>query len=326
MLEVQGMTFKKDFLPTFIFIKDLQYFEGTLLAEYKTQRGDTYVFHWCDCSDILNRWLVARVSKRTLLQFESGLLSLYDLLYKDNLDETYYLLDMDTHQEIKECYLVQKESLEKEYFPEENTFILPELIFDENENSYPVLIDKDWETEDLSSFPRKFIDVCLLIKTYKSNIEITNDGKWDGGLSSQSFYNKLRIENRDLKIKAIQYASPGYIQFSTERELGLLVKKNIDSYIENRDEVDLVFKQLTRYISHYELNKKKSEIFIDNHRFFFEEKGVELMKYFDEPSWSWIVKISEDEFKAIKTAMSFYRRILFLSKRVLEGRAVFAKL
>lgn len=326
MLEVQGMTFDKKFLPELIFIKDLQYYEGTLLAEYQTNKGDTYVFHWCDCSDTLNRWLVVRISKRSLLKFESGLLSLYDLLYTDSLDETYHLLDMDTNQEIKKCYLVQQEFLENEYLPEENTFIIPELIVDENENSYPVLINKDWKTEDLASFPRKFIDVCLLIKTYKSKVEITNDGKWDGGLSSQAFYNKLRRENYDLRIKAIQYASPGYIQFSTERELGLLVKKNIDSYIENSGKVDTVFKMLEKYISNHELNNKKSEIFIDEHRNFFQEEGENLMQYFYEPSWSWIVKISEDEFKAIKTAMSFYRRILFLSKRVLEDKAIFAKL
>jgi hypothetical protein len=326
MLAINGMTFKKKFLPTFIFVKDLQYFEGTLLAEYKTEKGDTYVFHWCDCSDILNRWLVVRISKRSLLQFESGLLSLYNLLYKDNLDETYYFLDMDTNQDIKECHLIQKESLENEYLPEQDTFIIPELIFDENENSYPILIDKDWKTEDLASFPRKFIDVCLLIKTYKSNIDITNDGTWNGGLASQAFYNKLRRENNgNLKIKAIQYASPGYIQFSTDRELGLLVKKNIDNYIENMDKIDAIFKRLTSYISDYELNKKPENL-TDIHRVFFRKEGYELMKYFSQPEWSWILKISDDEFKAIKTAMSFYRRILFLAKRVLEKKAIFAKL
>ena len=162
--------------------------------------------------------------------------------------------------------------------------------------------------------------------TIRYNQEISNDGKWDGGLSSQAFYNNLRQENKDLKIKAIQYASPGYIQFSIEREIGLLVKENIDNYIENKAEITSTFRMLERYISHYELNKKESKDLIDTHKYFFMEKGFELMKYFSEPNWSWIVKVSEDEFKAIKTAMSFYRRIVFLSKRVLDKRAMFARL
>lgn len=326
MLDINGMTFKKDFLPKFLFIKDLQYFEGTLLAEYQTKKGETYVFHWCDCSDTLNRWLVARISKRSLLQFESGLSTLHDLLYRDNLDETYYILDIDTNQETQKCFLVQKESLDIEYLPEEDTFILPELIFDENENSYPILIDKNWNTEDLASFPRKFIDICLLLKTSINGMRISNDGKWDGGLSSQAFYNSLRQKNKDLKIKAIQYASPGYIQFSIEREIGLLVKENIDNYIENKDKITSTFKILENYISHYELNKKESKDFINTHKDFFMEKGAELMEYFSEPNWSWIVEVSEDEFKAIKTAMSFYRRIVFLSKRVLDKKAMFGRL
>ena len=143
MLEINGMTFDIKFLPKFIFIKDLQYFDGTLLAEYETKQGDNYVFHWCDCSDTLNRWLVVRISKRSLSQYKSGLSTLYNLLYRDNLDETYYLLDIDTNQKIQKCFLVQKESLDIEYLPEEDTFILPELIFDKNENSYPILIDKN---------------------------------------------------------------------------------------------------------------------------------------------------------------------------------------
>ena len=323
MIEVIGMKFDKNFLPNFIFVKNLQYFEGTLLAEYKTETGDSYIFHWCDCSDTLNRWLVIRISKRSLFQFNSGLSSLHHLLDRDNLDNTYYLLDMDTNQKIEKCFLVQKYSINSEYFPEEDSFIMPELIPNIDKNSYPILIDKYWSSEDLSSFPKKFIDAHNLINAYVNNFNIDINDKWNGGYSSQKFYGELKRNNKKIGIKSIQYASPGYIQFSAKRDISLLVKKNLDAYIKNKDNIDSTFKLLLNYIKEHNLNNKKSNEISNIELEYLVERGKKLMFYFSEPKWSWLLENSSDEFKATKVAMSFYRRIKPLAEQVISEKAFF---
>ena len=63
MKEIGGFTIPDFPISGLKHIKDLLYHEGPLLSQYSHPSGDTYLFHWCDCDDLRNRWMVLRVNE-----------------------------------------------------------------------------------------------------------------------------------------------------------------------------------------------------------------------------------------------------------------------
>ena len=53
-------------------VRDLEFFEGPLLAEFRSVGGDTYLYSWCGVGDEENRWMVFRTSRMDLAKYTSS--------------------------------------------------------------------------------------------------------------------------------------------------------------------------------------------------------------------------------------------------------------
>lgn len=331
MKSIDGIRVDLEYLPEFEWVEDIQYYDGTLTAEYRSKSGDVFVFHWCDCTNELNRWLAVRVNRRSLYELTSGLISLRDFFEQRLLDRNVYILDINLNENIQSAYIVHMAQVAEDYLPEQGVFISTELLPDKEYTNYPVFIDKHWSDKELSEFPRKFMDAYSLIHKYVSKEETDRDNiltlyPWKGGYSSTAFYSTLRNKlKRILGIDAIQYASPGYIYFSANRDIALLVKKNVDLYIDNKEEIDEVFSGISNYLSKNNLNDKHAKLNHEQEKWL-EHKCAKLMQYYSEPSWQWVLSNTPDVFRAAKVSMSYYRRIKPLSIYVKANMAVFGKL
>lgn len=113
---------KLDRFPlTLKFIVHLEYFDGHLLSLFENEEGDIYLYSWCDVDDLHNRWLVLRVTPKTLKSYIEGQLSLRDLIVNP-VDCFLYSLDIDSKFEIVNSYLIQPHNLPELYIPDPDTY------------------------------------------------------------------------------------------------------------------------------------------------------------------------------------------------------------
>lgn len=338
MINIDGIELTESYIPRFQWVRDIQYFEGTLTAEYSTENGDLYVFHWCECNNSLNRWLAVRTNRRSLYLMTSGLVSMRDFFENHILDSNVLILDITSNSVLFSAKLTHLSSVANEYLPEQNEYIESELIPGNSSlKEYPVLIDKQWTAEQLAMFPRKFMDAYALVTEFVkdkasnptcnwANLRQFTNSPWLGGGSSSTFYSDLRNKiGRYVGIDAIQYASPGYIKFHADREIGLLVKKNLEQYLLNKVSVDAEFSALLIYLRDNDLNKDNAVI-TTIHNQFLEVHGQRLMQHFSEPTWDWVLNGSPDVFRAVKVSMSYYRRIKPMSEFVENEMVKFGNL
>lgn len=329
MKKFNGINIPVSYLPSFEWVRDLQYYEGSLISEIKTKKGELYIFIWCDCSEHLNRWIAAKTTKRSIYLLMSGVISIRKFLNIYLLDDNVYLLDINEKFEPENATYLHLNELTNNYLPKDGVFLSKELIPNSSNYEYPVLIEKYWTSEELALFPRKFMDAYSLIQKYisssKNKKSPITDLPWNGGGSSVSFYSDLRNElGKSLGVNAIQYASPGYFLFKGNRKIGVLIQKNLQLYIDNKESIDMKFNQISSYLRDHELNTENVEL-TKNQEEWLKNNGESLMNNFTEPNWDWIYKSTDNVFIAVKVAMSFYRRMKPLSEFVGSNRAIFSE-
>lgn len=323
-----GINIPANYLPSFEWVRDLQYFEGSLISEVKTTKGELYVFIWCDCNNKLNRWIAAKTTKRSIYLLTSGIVTIREFLNTYLLDDNVYLLDINEKFSPENATYLHLNELNDKYLPQEGVYLSKDLIPKALSNEYPVLIEKHWNSEELALFPRKFMDAYSLIQKFISSTKkydgSITDLPWNGGGSSVSFYSDLRNEiGNNLGVNAIQYASPGYFLFKGNRSIGELLENNIQKYISDKENVDMIFNQMSSYLRDNELNTENI-ILTKKQEDWLEKNGASLMSCFSEPSWKWLHKNTGNTFVAVKVAMSYYRRIKPLSEFVISKKATFS--
>ncbi len=86
----------------FIRVGDLSYFEGPILTLFEElHTGYLYLFDWIDRDEHYNRWLIYRVSPKSLLQFIQTKISHLELFEK-RPTRTVYFTDIDSKN--KPCH------------------------------------------------------------------------------------------------------------------------------------------------------------------------------------------------------------------------------
>lgn len=333
MKAITGIELTPEYIPSFTWVKDIQFFEVSLTAEYKTDKNESYVFHWCDCEGDVNRWLAVRTSKRALYALTSGVIEMRDFFENYSLDSNVLILDLEPDDNVNLAKLVHISEIAEDYLPESGEFIDPEFIpRNSSKNEYMVLIDHEWEQYDFHFFTRKFMDAYAMIAQYAKAVKRNpsqnwqhlrrmTDAPWIGGGSSNGFYSDLRSQfGSEIGLNAIHYASPGYLKFKAKREVGVKVKENLDLYLSSRQDIDRHFRKIETFIRINKLNDDDT-VFTQQHHDYLMENGKILMDYFNDPSWEWVLSGSPDLFRAVKVSMSFYRRINEISRFVLDERA-----
>lgn len=328
---IEGLKIPNKYLPKLEWVRDIQYFEGPLLSEYKTNSGEIYALHWCDCSEVYQRWVAVRVTKRSLIELTAGLISIYELLKDRSQDPNLLLLDFSSTADITCAKWVRFNDLPSSYLPNETEIISLELIENHDANTYPMLIDGEWKSEELSTIQRRFMDIYALLfqneKKSRSTEQKLMDVPWKGGYSSVNFYKTLKENLLNMvSLKAITYASPGYVEFFADRKIGLKVKRNIDIYISNKESIDHIYSNLSKYITQEGFNQMDVVTLNQDQERQLRQLSEKLLSNFSEPSWEWLLKTSSDVFKSTQTARSYYRKIKELSSFVANNRMLFSEI
>lgn len=114
-------------LRSLVRVRDLINYEGPILTEYRSPAGEPYLYFWCDVKPGSHHcWLAFRVSKRDLLKFLSGKLSLLRLIQQSQ-GERVYLLEIDGEIDYKTVYLLEKDDIPQNYLPGEDSVYDPDL-------------------------------------------------------------------------------------------------------------------------------------------------------------------------------------------------------
>nr|WP_306465742.1 DUF6575 domain-containing protein [Spirulina major] len=102
-------------------ILTLEYFEGELLSLFENEEGDFYLYSWCDCKNSCNRWLVFRITPKSLQEYIERKKTFRDLMLNP-VDRFFYALDIDDDRTIVNSFLVPCDRLPELYIPEVDSF------------------------------------------------------------------------------------------------------------------------------------------------------------------------------------------------------------
>lgn len=97
-------------------IRDVEAFDGTLLAHMRTEDGENFLWKWLDFSETANRWMVVPVSMDDIVAYLCREVTLLSLLTKH---DTCYVTDKYalTGFEHDAVYVVAINDLPQDYLP-----------------------------------------------------------------------------------------------------------------------------------------------------------------------------------------------------------------
>lgn len=109
------------------YVRDLEWFDGPLLVEYRTHRGTPYIGSWVDCDQNVNRWLLFQTSTDLLESYLENRISLLDLIktnprppQQDGRDV--YLRDINADSAVECTRYLKFSELPEDYLPGADCF------------------------------------------------------------------------------------------------------------------------------------------------------------------------------------------------------------
>jgi hypothetical protein len=106
--------------------KDLQWFEGSLISLY-TSTNRSFLSRWVDSIKDVDRYVFSAISNATLMQLMEQNISVSEATFYEN--PCVYIIDiLKKSNHIKSVYVSSKESIPKDYIPQQDAKIIKELI------------------------------------------------------------------------------------------------------------------------------------------------------------------------------------------------------
>ena len=102
-------------------ISDLLEFEGPILSHFTDSAGKNYLFYWVDYDVEVNRWLVWEVTTKQIAEYLKGLVSLKNLLEKNN-KTALFIVDIDAECHYKNVVTLELNHIPTPYVPEDTSF------------------------------------------------------------------------------------------------------------------------------------------------------------------------------------------------------------
>lgn len=118
-------------------VRDIEWFEGPLLIEFKDSEGHPWLVKWVDCDKTANRWLFLRVSATVIEGYMQGKLDLRKVVLGSRFHhvgapcppgEPWLAVDIDSDGARVAAWHI--DVLPEEYLPQPTAFYDPELAPD----------------------------------------------------------------------------------------------------------------------------------------------------------------------------------------------------
>jgi hypothetical protein len=300
-------------------IRDLEFFEGPLLAEFRSAGGDTYLYSWCATGEHEHRWMVFRTSRMDLAKFIHQRMTLLELV-RACRDGFVYLLDLGSQAEIRRAQLCTLEQLPKNYLPAKDSLFDPNLMPDGNW-THDILLDGKWELSDLSDFSKKYKDVYSFLYLLGERPagasgmrHFQHDIRGGRGFAAQRLYDELarQVPLKDRPhLEAVQYASPGIISIRLNLETADIIPKAVTQFAKHEAELAKTYREVYKS-THGKLDRSDEQILQAI------QKLVALLGFID---WDILSELAETTGQLADVVLAHYRRIEGLYEYQKQGKA-----
>lgn len=102
-------------------VSDLIYYDGPLLSHFVNADGDNYLFLWVDTDDVVNRWIVLRVSLLSIQKYTKKKITLLELLHL-SLDRTILFIELDNDLVCVKAICTSCSYIPEEYLPAPDSY------------------------------------------------------------------------------------------------------------------------------------------------------------------------------------------------------------
>lgn len=300
--------------------RDLLYFEGPLLSEFISDKGEVYLKYWCDCDESYNRWMLFKIKEQDRLRLVLGEKSLYEVI-KEQPDCFVFISDEgDTDDKYT---LLESTNIPSEYLPSETAYLDIE-DYTEDENITSLVFEDQWDFEELKNVYRKLTQIYDF--TFVSNKQPQRLGvsmPWQGGFSAVHFYNKIKElipMTSNGRLNAIHYASPGYMKMNMDSDIANIAIKSISDYGLNKRDIDSLYLELGNRIKELELNQMAennavSTFAADLNCMSYFTRLVSSLSGFD---MTWLNQFVDTDFERCKIVMAHVRRVRYFQNYLAE--------
>lgn len=211
----------------------------------------------------------------------------------------------------------------------------------ETTGNIKILMDKNWDLEDLYKFPRNFEQVyfayfSLTPSTDESINERVKQAfaayPWKGGYSAVNFYNQLKyiIKKQDRpNVKSISYASPGWMELSLVQDvalnIGIIVGSICGTIRLTNATYNAIYKGMQeRKLTKLEIQEKEFDL-SEKHFQFLRKSNIDMGRILGLDNIEEINEKTGNELRTLKILLSIYRRVRILVKYETEGKAILPK-
>lgn len=333
-------------------IADLIYFEGPLLSLFRGAKGHNDVLVlWVDCDDRRDRWVALNIERSDLKQYISQRISLRDLVEKQ---DSFLFFHTSGTARRSSCRRVGWDSFPNDYLPDTDTLWDKSLatedalsLIEEEAGEYRILLDgENWYVDDLSKALSAYRQlyafhyaICYRARnSVKGAVARTLSRlAWKGGFSTVNWFNALAALTpaiHRLRVKEIQYASPGHIGLdalpSVASDLASALFELSDS--DNLENAQGIYRETYKFFEKHNLNRIDARNFTDLtdvERKTLEAEGVFdgislrldkfLSLYKMQYAKSDLLAAGAEELSLLKAMLSYHRRAVQLARYVEDG-------
>lgn len=102
--------------------RDLIAFDGPLLSLFRDPNGEAFLYYWCDCGEVANRWMVLRVAESTLVRLINRAIPLDAVIPFGSSDGRIAFLDI-AGDGSTQAYSASPSAIPESYRPSPGTFL-----------------------------------------------------------------------------------------------------------------------------------------------------------------------------------------------------------
>lgn len=321
MLNLNGSPLKSLPITGLTWERDLLYFDGPLLSEFRASNNEKYLKYWCDCNESYNRWMYFRIKEEDRLRLVLGELSLLECIKNKS---TSFVFFVDENEIKSEYQLVNLSEIPNDYLPETDAYLnIDEYIEDSNVAS--LVFEDNWKFDDLKEVYKKLTQIYDFIFVAKKQLGTSGGMPWQDGFSVMHFYNKLKdMIPRPSKsyLEAIHYASPGYMKINVDSEIANVTFEAINKYKNEKKIIDQIYSDLYTRIKTLDLNNISLTNAITE---FSKDKDCQqyykllVQKLYCVES-AWLDKFANTDFERSKILMAHTRRLKSFLNFIEDGR------
>lgn len=272
-------------------VRHIEYLEGPLITEFQVvPDGEPYLFIWRARDNEFNRWLAIRTTKRDITLYENRSATLHALMQRA---VTGFLVDIDGRGLFKQWRICSFEQLPEAYVPSPSSLYDPDLRPPGDRNrkrGQSILIDGEWELQDIIDYSRRFRDVYaaeyLLSEEARTG---PRDGVFNylmqGGYVYNTFFNQLSsaIPKKDqARVRTFQYASPGIIEMDLNEDVAAMVTRRVRQMKTRIEEAREIYREVRRWLAAQDKpDPPKKPIPSTNQTFLMVNDLTEIMGFID---------------------------------------------